>query len=125
MGTHPIFESDFDCLTDPDMMEFRKVTRSEADNSPTRRAAHCLFWSKTKTKTVHDIPVKGLIMMQVRFDGLLGFPGGLVDEGESVEEGLNRELVEEINLDLDEVKVTESDLISIQRPTVNDEDPNL
>ena len=62
---------------------------------------------------------------KVRFDGLLGFPGGLVDEGESVEQGLNRELEEEINLNLDEVKITESDLISIQRPTVNDEDPNL
>lgn len=69
--------------------------------------------------------MKALIMMQVRFDGLLGFPGGLVDEGESVEQGLNRELVEEINLNLDEVKIIDSDLISIQRPTVNDEDPNL
>lgn len=49
----------------------------------------------------------------------------MVDEGESVEQGLNRELEEEINLNLDEVKITESDLISIQRPTVNDEDPNL
>ena len=38
-------------------------------------------------------------MMQVRFDGLLGFPGGLVDPGETVEVGLNRELVEEIALD--------------------------
>ena len=43
-------------------------------------------------------------MMQVRFDGLLGFPGGLVDPGESVEVGLNRELVEEIALD--EAKMT-------------------
>ena len=42
-----------------------------------------------------------------------------------MEQGLNRELEEEINLNLDEVKITESDLISIQRPTVNDEDPNL
>ena len=66
-----------------------------------------------------------MIHFKVRFDGLLGFPGGLVDEGESVEQGLNRELEEEINLNLDEVKITESDLISIQRPTVNDEDPNL
>ena len=68
---------------------------------------------------------KGSYTFKVRFDGLLGFPGGLVDEGESVEQGLNRELEEEINLNLDEVKITESDLISIQRPTVNDEDPNL
>ena len=66
-----------------------------------------------------------LTYVKVRFDGLLGFPGGLVDDGESVEQGLNRELEEEINLNLDEVKITESDLICIQRPTINDEDPNL
>ena len=39
-----------------------------------------------------------LTYVKVRFDGLLGFPGGLVDDGESVEQGLNRELEEEINL---------------------------
>ena len=37
-------------------------------------------------------------MLQLRFDGLLGFPGGLVDPGENVVKGLNRELQEEINL---------------------------
>ena len=42
-------------------------------------------------------------MLQLRFDGLLGFPGGLVDPGENVVKGLNRELQEEINLG----KVTE------------------
>ena len=41
---------------------------------------------------------KGSYTFKVRFDGLLGFPGGLVDDGESVEQGLNRELEEEINL---------------------------
>lgn len=39
--------------------------------------------------------------MQMRFDGYLGFPGGLVDAGETWEEALNRELQEEIGLDLD------------------------
>ena len=34
-------------------------------------------------------------MMQVRFDGLLGFPGGLVDPGESVECGLYRHKTDE------------------------------
>lgn len=97
----------------------------KAEEIEGRRAAHCMFWSKTQSTAIGNTPMKALIMMQVRFDGLLGFPGGLVDEGESVEQGLNRELEEEINLNLDEVKITKSDLISIQRPTVNDEDPNL
>ena len=36
----------------------------------------------------------------MRFDGKMGFPGGLVVEGEEVCEGLNRELREEIALDV-------------------------
>ena len=50
-------------------------------------------------------------MMQVRFDGLLGFAGGLVDPGESVEYGLNRELEEEIGLNTDEIKGPVSNLM--------------
>ena len=38
--------------------------------------------------------------MQLRFDGLIGFPGGLVDPGEDPLFALNRELHEEIGLDL-------------------------
>ncbi len=37
--------------------------------------------------------------MLLRFDGQFGFPGGCVDKNESVINGLNRELYEEINLD--------------------------
>jgi U8 snoRNA-decapping enzyme len=38
--------------------------------------------------------------MQLRFDGYIGFPGGIIDEGEDVLPGLNRELVEEMNVDV-------------------------
>ena len=34
-----------------------------------------------------------------RFDGRLGFPGGLIDPGENVEEGLNREVKGETKKD--------------------------
>lgn len=33
--------------------------------------------------------------MQMRFDGTLGFGGGIVDPGETPEEAVNRELSEE------------------------------
>lgn len=45
-----------------------------------------------------DIP---LVLMLMRWDGFIGFPGGAVDPGESLEQGLVRELKEEINYDLD------------------------
>ena len=37
--------------------------------------------------------------MHLRFDGTFGFPGGLIDSGEDVVAGLNREMKEEINWD--------------------------
>ena len=49
--------------------------------------------------------------MQMRFDGYLGFPGGLIDEGENVLDGLNRELVEEMHLDVNKYPVKEEDYV--------------
>lgn len=37
--------------------------------------------------------------MQLRYDGYLGFPGGLIDPGEDLVKTVNRELAEEMNLD--------------------------
>ena len=48
--------------------------------------------------------------MQMRFDGLLGFPGGLLDSREEAPvDGLNRELQEEIGLDLSTHRVRQED----------------
>lgn len=49
--------------------------------------------------------------MQMRFDGYIGFPGGLVDSGEDQITALNRELLEEMNLDTSTYKVTEENHI--------------
>lgn len=50
-----------------------------------------------------------LFQMQVRFDGYLGFPGGLVDpEDVDIVSGLNRELMEEAGLE-DEMKIEQKD----------------
>ena|SRR6218665_1185344 len=50
--------------------------------------------------------------MQMRFDGNLGFAGGLLDHGsESAVEGLNRELEEEIDLDLKKYPLSQDDHI--------------
>ena len=42
---------------------------------------------------------KKYMLMQMRTDGGLGFPGGMVDKGEYLTEALNRELKEEINVE--------------------------
>ena len=47
----------------------------------------------------------------MRFDGYLGFPGGLVDHGEEIIPALNRELEEEINLDQTRFQVKHEDHI--------------
>ncbi len=52
--------------------------------------------------------------MQARFDGMFGFPGGIMDPEESVVDGVNREMAEEINLDLTKVSVTEDDFVMAQ-----------
>ena len=41
-----------------------------------------------------------ILQMQLRQDGKVGFPGGLVDPGEEACEGLMRELSEEMALDV-------------------------
>jgi len=52
------------------------------------------------------------MQMQLRFDGLLGFPGGLIDSTDhSVVDGLNRELAEEINFDVNRHRVTQNDFV--------------
>ena len=48
----------------------------------------------------------------MRFDGMLGFPGGLVEQDEDPITGLNRELVEEIGIDLDQHSVKLEDHIA-------------
>lgn len=44
-----------------------------------------------------------------RHDAQFGFFGGIIDSGESVLDGLNREMSEEIDLDLKRFKVTENE----------------
>lgn len=47
-----------------------------------------------KSKRGIDIP---LVLMQVRWDGFIGFPGGKVDDGESLVDAVIREMYEEIS----------------------------
>ena len=52
--------------------------------------------------------------MQVRFDGTLGFPGGMVDEGETPEVAVNREMCEELGCSPDSCIILETDHVMLQ-----------
>ncbi|CAL8117459.1 unnamed protein product [Orchesella dallaii] len=82
-------------------------------------AAHLMLWSRDEKPfspyRLEEIPLpmQTKILMQVRFDGSFGFPGGFVDEVESnmpstfpeflslLQQGVSRELFEEMNFGKD------------------------
>ncbi|XP_035825269.1 U8 snoRNA-decapping enzyme-like [Aplysia californica] len=97
--------------------DYKTLTEEEIASkkySSLRHAAHGMIFAR-KNKLLWDLyDMLGLVMMQMRFDGVLGFPGGLVDEGETPVEAVNREMKEEICLDLDKYSFSEDHCISIQ-----------
>ena len=53
--------------------------------------------------------------MQVRFDGTLGFPGGILDPGESPEAAVGREFAEEVGCDPGLITFTKNDHVISHR----------
>ncbi|XP_064489085.1 U8 snoRNA-decapping enzyme-like isoform X2 [Ornithodoros turicata] len=80
-------------------------------------AAHCFLWSPSDrvvelSRTKYSI--KAVVLMHLRFDGLLGFFGGIVEEGEPPSVAVTREMREEGNLDTNKFTVNEADhLVSL------------
>ncbi|XP_045712896.1 U8 snoRNA-decapping enzyme [Phyllostomus hastatus] len=62
-----------------------------------RHACHALLYAPDPGLLFRRIPLRYAILMQMRFDGRLGFPGGFMElQDGSLEDGLNRELIEEL-----------------------------
>ncbi|XP_053454469.1 U8 snoRNA-decapping enzyme [Nycticebus coucang] len=62
-----------------------------------RHACHALLYAPDPGMLFGRIPLRYAVLMQMRFDGRLGFPGGFVDKQDSsLEDALNRELHEEL-----------------------------
>ncbi|XP_075691573.1 U8 snoRNA-decapping enzyme [Rhinoderma darwinii] len=94
----------------------RNVTREEAlQLEGYRHACHVMLYAPTTAKLFDRVPIRYVLLMMMRFDGRLGFPGGFVDTRDStLEEGLNRELLEELGSTFDTLKVTDKDYRSSQ-----------
>ncbi|MEQ2187380.1 hypothetical protein GOODEAATRI_004171 [Goodea atripinnis] len=100
-----------------------QLSRDEAlECSGSRHACHVMLYSDTASQLFGRTPIRHIVLMQMRFDGLLGFPatthlgtlrretsdeeggfplkyGSLVDPlEETLEEGLTRELLEELGV---------------------------
>ncbi|XP_006032124.2 U8 snoRNA-decapping enzyme-like [Alligator sinensis] len=60
-------------------------------------ACHALLYAPCSGRLFGRVPLRFALLMQLRFDGRLGFPGGFVDLRDgSLEAGLLRELLEEL-----------------------------
>jgi len=78
-------------------MEAESVEKEFLPSEETyKRAAHVMFFARTDQKLWDEHSYKAFINMHLRFDGRLGFPGGLIDGNEKVETALNREVCEEM-----------------------------
>ncbi|CAG0923659.1 unnamed protein product [Notodromas monacha] len=73
-----------------------ELSWEEAVNAPYVHCAHCFIFARSDRKVLYDgrYAEKALVLMQLRFDGRFGFPGGIVEPGEDVVVGLQRELKE-------------------------------
>ncbi|CAH1782810.1 unnamed protein product [Owenia fusiformis] len=84
------FESDYEPIDFKNSLE---------DFKEFQHAAHAMIFARDTERFWNALEKKAQILMHIRFDGYLGFPGGLIDKGESVLVGLQREIQEEIGLD--------------------------
>ncbi|XP_048343120.1 U8 snoRNA-decapping enzyme-like isoform X1 [Sphaerodactylus townsendi] len=98
------------------MSEPRALSREEASRlrpPQWKHACHALLYAPCPGRLFGKIPLRFAVLMQMRFDGRLGFPGGFVDlQDVSLEEGLNRELREELGPGAAFLRVAECDYVS-------------
>ncbi|XP_059805502.1 U8 snoRNA-decapping enzyme isoform X3 [Hypanus sabinus] len=93
---------------------YRPVSRRDSRSlAGYKHACHAMLYAAEPGKLFGKIPLRYAVLMQMRFDGKIGFPGGFVDPRDNtLEEGLNRELGEELGWDGKGLQITEVDYAS-------------
>ncbi|XP_034517898.1 U8 snoRNA-decapping enzyme [Ailuropoda melanoleuca] len=94
------------------MAGIRKLELEEALalGSGWRHACHALLYAPDPGTLFGRIPLRYAVLMQMRFDGRLGFPGGFVSVHDGgLEAGLNRELTEELGKAAADFRVERAD----------------
>ncbi|XP_061214143.1 tudor-interacting repair regulator protein isoform X1 [Neopsephotus bourkii] len=94
----------------PGVPELKPLTRYDAMRLGPgwSHSCHAMLYAPNPGMLFGRIPLRYAVLMQMRFDGLLGFPGGFVDRRYwSLEDGLNRVL----GLGLGCVRLTEADYL--------------
>lgn len=77
------------------------------------QAAHVVIYADTRTPAVQKLAPRAAVYLQFRFDGHVGFPGGMLNRGERPEDAAYRELTEESGLDSEELRLTKDDLLVV------------
>ncbi|KAK3927760.1 U8 snoRNA-decapping enzyme [Frankliniella fusca] len=101
--------------------EFVEVKREDFhkyENEKKLDAGHCMLYARLPSQKFEGYDLRAAVLMQMRFDGHVGFPGGLIEPGEEVVHGLIREMHEEINLNPENNKLSEENhVVSHWSPT--------
>lgn len=71
-----------------------------------KHCCHVMLHTPVEEKLFGFYPLKQAVLMQLRFDGRMGFPGGFVDDSEDLETAINREVVEELGETTNPVSIT-------------------
>ncbi|OQV25089.1 hypothetical protein BV898_00782 [Hypsibius exemplaris] len=73
--------------------QVQQLDYQDANTGSIVQACHAMIFAKTEAKFVSQLPCKAWVLMQMRFDGKLGFPGGVVSDqaipDTTLEDGLN------------------------------------
>ncbi|XP_016404800.1 U8 snoRNA-decapping enzyme-like isoform X4 [Sinocyclocheilus rhinocerous] len=102
-----------------------QITREDAlRREGYRHACHIMLYGDSSAKLFGKIPIKHIVLMQMRFDGLLGFPGGL-EVGVAVPVGVDNHVSSCLSPSCPRLithfyvkKMTESELKEMERAAV-------